>query len=242
MTTETSWRDPMGGPPAGTGYPVTFDVEPQTQDRNRLTVLLRFFLAIPHGLMVGHPPVLSIVVGIVGAVIIAAVDDVGDTTGNFGGGSGDYGILGIAILVTAIISWFAIVIAGAMPSGLWRFHAFYMGWRSRARAYLYLLRDEFPPFGEGAYPVTYEVEQPVDRTRWTVLLRFFLLIPHFIVLLFLNIALYVTTIIAWFAILFTGAYPTGLYKFAVGVSRWDVRVESYFVLLVDQYPPFSLDP
>jgi hypothetical protein len=78
--------------------------------------------------------------------------------------------------------------------------------------------------------------------RWTVLLRLILAIPHGIVLLFLQIAWAVTLVIAWFAILFTGNYPEGLYKFGIGVLRWQTRVESYVYLLRDEYPPFSLDP
>jgi hypothetical protein len=62
------------------------------------------------------------------------------------------------------------------------------------------------------------------------------------VLFFLNIAWFVTSVIAWFAILFTGAYPEGLYKFGVGVMRWGVRVESYALLMRDEYPPFTFEP
>jgi hypothetical protein len=73
-------------------------------------------------------------------------------------------------------------------------------------------------------------------------LRLIYAIPHIIVLIFINIGWLVTTIIAWFAILFTGAYPEGLYGFAVGAMRWNARVQSYLLLLRDEYPPFSMQP
>jgi len=74
----------------------------------------------------------------------------------------------------------------------------------------------------------------------TVGFRIFLGIPHFIVLIFLVFAWWVTSFVAWLAILLTGAYPQGLYDFGVGVLRWLLRVEAYMLLLIDEYPPFSL--
>jgi hypothetical protein len=73
------------------------------------------------------------------------------------------------------------------------------------------------------------------------LVKWFLAIPHYIILAFLIIATLFTTIVAWFAILFTGQYPQGLFDFAVGVGRWALRVDAYaFLLVTDKYPPFSL--
>ena len=79
--------------------------------------------------------------------------------------------------------------------------------------------------------------------RWLPLVKWSLAIPHYIVLFFLSIAAIVCVIIAWFAILFTGRYPRGLFDFVVGVMRWGNRVTAYaFVLVTDQYPPFRLSP
>ncbi len=118
-----------------------------------------------------------------------------------------------------------------------------MSWRARAVAYMALLRDDYPPFGEGAYPVTYNVAYPdMPRNKWSVGLRIFYVIPHIVVLLFVGIAWFITAVIAWFAILFTGSYPASLYPFAIGYLRWSLRVESYLLLMRDEYPPFSLDP
>jgi hypothetical protein len=78
-------------------------------------------------------------------------------------------------------------------------------------------------------------------SRWLPLVKWFLAIPHYIVLFFLWIAAIVVVIIAWFAILFTGRYPRGMSDFVQGVIRWGVRVVAYaFVLVTDRYPPFSL--
>ncbi|HEX5370403.1 MAG TPA: DUF4389 domain-containing protein, partial [Dehalococcoidia bacterium] len=80
-----------------------------------------------------------------------------------------------------------------------------------------------------------------ERNRVTVGFRIFLIIPQAIVLFFVGIAWVVTAVIGWFAILFTGAYPDGLYNFAVGYLRWTLRVESYMLLMHDIYPPFSTE-
>ena len=73
-------------------------------------------------------------------------------------------------------------------------------------------------------------------------MKWFLAIPHYVVLIFLNLAAFVVAIVAWFAILFTGRYPRGLFDFVVGVLRWQIRVAAYaFLLTTDRYPPFSLN-
>jgi hypothetical protein len=82
-----------------------------------------------------------------------------------------------------------------------------------------------------------------DLNRWLPLVKWLLAIPHYIVLVFLYIAGVVVVIIAWFAILFTGRYPRGMFDFVVGVLRWSLRVGAYaFLLVTDRYPPFSLAP
>jgi hypothetical protein len=73
------------------------------------------------------------------------------------------------------------------------------------------------------------------------LIKWLLAIPHFIVLWFLTIALYVVIIVGFFAVLFTGRWPDGLRDFVVGFYRWSLRVQAYYTLLVDEYPPFSLE-
>jgi len=80
-----------------------------------------------------------------------------------------------------------------------------------------------------------------DLNRWLPLVKWLLAIPHYIVLFFLYIAVIVVVIVAWFAILFTGRYPRGIFDFVEGVIRWHNRVVGYaFILVTDRYPPFSL--
>jgi hypothetical protein len=114
----------------------------------------------------------------------------------------------------------------------------------RVSAYLGLLCDEYPSTDE-EQAVHLDVAYPDARTelnRWLPLVKWFLVIPHIIVLCFLDIAAYVCVIIAWFAILFTGRYPRTLFDFVVGVMRWQARVVWYAVLFAtDKYPPFSFE-
>src|SRR5665811_681769 len=106
-----------------------------------------------------------------------------------------------------------------------------------------LLTDQYPSTVEEQsvhlqfdYP---DVER--DLNRWLPLVKWLLAIPHFIVLFVLFVAAFFAVVIAWFAILFTGRYPRGLFDFVVGVARWGLRVQAYATLLVtDRYPPFSL--
>ena len=82
-----------------------------------------------------------------------------------------------------------------------------------------------------------------DLNRWLPLVKWFLAIPHYIVLVFLWLGAILAVIFAWFAILFTGRYPRGLFDYVEGVMRWSNRVTAYAIILVtDQYPPFSLRP
>jgi hypothetical protein len=114
---------------------------------------------------------------------------------------------------------------------------------TRVAACLALLRDEYPSTDEDQ-AVHIEIRYPdarEDLNQWLPLVKWLLAIPHYIVLFFLGIAAVFAVIIAWFAILFTGRYPKGLFEFVVGVMQWSLRVEAYAILLTtDEYPPFTL--
>lgn len=218
-----------------TAYPVGYEVEPQLTGRNRLTCAFRAVLALPHALIVGGP-------GLAFSFGLPARGR--DGLGGWWWGFGAGGVLGAVAWVMAVISWFAILFANSHPQGLRDFQQMYLRWRSKAVAYMALLRDEYPPFGDGDYPVLLtlaETPPPSARDKLSVALRLIYVIPHLVVLFFLGIAWLVTAVIGWFAVLFTGSYPEGLYRFAVGYLRWSLRVEAYGLLLYDQYPPFSLD-
>ena len=217
--------------PSEEAHPVRIHVEPALEGRNRLTTAFRLILAIPHLILVGGPI----------AVAIAWSATGGNASDLNWDASASGGVLGAVAAVCGIIAWFALIFTGRHPSGLWRMAAFYLRWRVRAAAYLALLRDEYPPFGEDAYPARLALAPAAaNRNRVSVLFRIILAIPQLVLIPFLGIALGCTTLVAWFAILFTGRYPAGLYHFAVGVLQWNIRVEAYVLLLHDEYPPFAL--
>jgi hypothetical protein len=96
-----------------------------------------------------------------------------------------------------------------------------------------------PP--EVPYPVHFQVERQQDYHRLLPLVKWLLSIPHWIVLFFLYIGAVLAWIGSWFAVLFTGRYPRGIFDFLVGVQRWTMNVTAYSMLMVDPYPPFSLE-
>lgn len=114
---------------------------------------------------------------------------------------------------------------------------------ARVGAYLALLTDRYPST-EDEQSVHLDLDYPdaeKDLNRWLPLVKWFLVIPHLIVLAFLGLGAVVAVVVAWFAILFTGRYPRGLFDYVVGVGRWALRVQAYATLLVtDEYPPFAL--
>ena len=197
-------------------YPVSVTVEPQMTGRNRLTTALRPLLAIPHAILVG--PVY------------------------FSRRTGTAGLLGAAAYLMAIVNWCTLLITGDEIRGIREFSLYYLRWRTRALAYMALFADGYPPFGDGDYPAAIDVpDPPRPRDRVTIALRLLLAIPHFVLLFFLAIGWFVTTVLAWFAILFTGSYPASFCPFGISVMRWMLRVEAYLLLLVDEYPPFALE-
>jgi hypothetical protein len=186
----------------------------QTGPRNRLTTLLRPILAIPHLILVG--PAWS--------------------------GRSPGGLLSAAAYVMAVVSWFTLLISDTHLPGIRDFSLYYLRWRTRALAYMALFTDAYPPFGDAEYPARIEVAPPVlPRDRATIAVRLLLVLPHAALLFFLLLGWFVTTVLAWFAILFTGEYPASLANFGLGVMRWLFRVEAYLLLLVDEYPPFAFD-
>jgi hypothetical protein len=210
-------------------FPIDVHLEQQLVARNRLTTFFRPLLALPHLLLVGGP------------ASVAAWWAWGTEAGRYDWGASG-GLLGAVAFVCAVFAWFAILFTGRQPEGLWKLAALYLRWRVRSNSYVTLLRDEYPPFGDGTYPVLVDIEPPpVPRNRLTVAFRAILVIPHLIVLALLGIGWFVVTLVAWISILFTGRYPESLYRFSVGMLRWNARVDAYVLLLIDDYPPFSLE-
>ena len=194
-------------------YPADITIELAIKDRDRLTTFFRIFLAIPHLILVGGTGI---------------------------GAQG--GLFGMVAGFLAFVNWVVIVLTGNDVGGIREFMLMFMRWRTRALAYVMLFRDEYPPFGDDAYPASFAFTEPAGpRDRLTVFFRFFLVLPHAILLFFISIAWGFSTVLAWFMIVFIGEYPDGLLRFGVGALRWETRVQAYFLLLTDEYPPFSLE-
>ena len=191
-------------------YPATFSFDPPDRVAN-WRPLVNWLLAIPHFVVLYGLQILSRAVG--------------------------------------VISWFVVVFTGKLPDGLANVQVMYLRYQLRTYTFAGFMREEYPPFGfdtvagdPGGDPrVRVDVQpQLADRNRLTAFFRIILVIPHVIVLAVLVIASFVVTVIAFFAVLFTGRWPVGMRDFVLNVWRWGLRVEAYFLLLTDTYPPFAL--
>ncbi len=152
--------------------------------------------------------------------------------------SGGMGIMGGLFLATALMLLFR----QRYPRWWFDFALELNRFMTRVGAYLFLLTDRYPST-EDKQSVRLEIKYPDAKklNDWLPLVKWLLALPHYIVLAVLFIGAFYATIIAWFAILFTGRYPRGLFDFVVGVGRWRLRVYAYaFLLVTDEYPPFSL--
>lgn len=208
-------------PPIPPAAQATFDVERPDRPLNRLTTAFRIFTVIP----------IAIVLGTVSG-------------GGLGGGTGDddvwlaLGGPGLLFIPPLLM----LVFREKYPRWWFDFNRELMRFSARVAAYAALLTDRYPSTDE-QQGVRLELPEPdpARLNRWLPLVKWFLAIPHLIVLVFLFIGAFVAIVIAWFAILFTGRYPDALFDFVVGVGRWNVRVVAYaFALVTDEYPPFRL--
>ena len=151
-------------------------------------------------------------------------------------------IYAIAAGIVLVIAWFAIVITGHYPRGLYDFVAGYTRFITRVTAYAALLCDPYPSFGgshDPAYPVRMEFE-PLDHySRLKTLFRIILAIPIVIVRYVIGLLLEIGAFAAWFVILFTGKMPRGLYDLMVFANSYTARSDAYIYLLTETYPPFE---
>ena len=205
-------------------YPVQFSVDYPDRPLNRLTTFFRIFMVIP----------ISIVLGAVDGGVWQWTSN-GKTTAVAAGAGG-------LLLFAPLLM---IVFRRKYPRWWFDWNLELQRFSARVGAYMALMDDRYPSTTDHQsvhldYPYP---NAETDLNQWLPLVKWFLAIPHYIVLFFLHIALVVVVIIAWFAILFTGHYPRGMFEFVKGVIRWDNRVIAYaFVLVTDQYPPFRLSP
>jgi hypothetical protein len=143
--------------------------------------------------------------------------------------------------ILALIQWFIIVFTGKRNQGLWNLQQSWLGYYSRVLGYMSLLYDPYPPFGTepGSAPVRTEISYEESANRLTSGLRFLWIIPAVIVAIFVGIASAVVTLISWFAILFTGKQPRGMWDFVLKSVRYTLQLESYALLMTDVYPKFG---
>ncbi len=208
---------------APSAYPATLAIDYPEAARDRLKVAFRIFIAIPFLILLGTVS--------------------GSSGFQFAGDAGGAGFAaaGGTLFAAPLLM---IVFRQKYPRWWFDWNLALVRFSTRVLAFAGLLRDEYPSTDEEqavhieiAYP-----DVPIELNRWLPLVKWFLAIPHFIILFFLTIAALVVTVIAWFAILFTGVYPRGMFGFVTGVMRWGLRVQAYaLILTTDRYPPFSLD-
>jgi Domain of unknown function (DUF4389) len=205
---------------ADVDYPLTFSVDYPDRPLNRVSTGFRIFAAIP---------------------ILILIATIGGGAWSLGAGTtlalGGSGLLFIPPLLM-------ILFRRKYPRWWYDWNLEFMRFSNRIYIYLALMDDRYPSTDDQqsvrldfAYP---DAER--ELSRWLPLVKWFLAIPHYIVLALLWILAFFCVVIAWFAILFTGRYPRGLFGIVESVLRWGNRVSAYaFLLVTDRYPPFSFD-
>ena len=199
-------------------YPVQLTIDYPEEARDRLTVFFRVIFVIPI------------------LILIGAVSGQSGGVQSFGGAAG--GTLFIAPLLM-------IVFRQKYPRWWFDWNLALSRFTNRVAAYIFVMRDEYPSTDE-EQSVHLEFSYPDaerDLNRWLPIVKWFLAIPHYTIMVVLWVLAIMAVFIAWLAILFAGRYPQGLFDFVVGVMRWSNRVSAYaFLLVTDVYPPFRLSP
>jgi hypothetical protein len=150
-------------------------------------------------------------------------------------------VLAIAVDIVLVISWFAVLFTGRYPEGMFNFMVGFERWAMRVASYYLLQTDQYPPFGladDPAYPVRFQVDYPPKIARWRPLVHWLLAIPALIAAGVIGFVAYLTVIVAWFAILFTGRFPPGLFNVVTIALRWGARSRMYYYWMIEPYPPF----
>ena len=209
-----------------TTYPVTFSIDFPDRDLDRVSTAFRIFAVIPIGI------ILSLLSG-ASLRYATTTNGTNDTVSSIATGGG---LLFLPLVLM-------ILFRQKYPRWWFDWNLQLLRFSNRVTAYFGLLDDRYPSTDE-EQAVHLDLPYPDARqlNRWLPLVKWLLAIPHYIVLFFLVIGAVVAVIVAWFAILFTGRYPRGLFDYVVGVIRWSNRVTGYaMVLVTDEYPPFSLE-
>ena len=206
-------------------YPVQFAVEYPDRPLNRLTSFFRIFVIIP-------------ILIVLGTVSGGTWQSTGSHSTMAYGGAAAGGLLFLGPLLM-------ILFRQKYPRWWFDWNLELQRFGNRVGTYLALMNDSYPSTDDHQW-VELDYASPdaaADLNRWLPLVKWLLAIPHYIVLFFLDIAAFFAVIVTWFAILFTGRYPRGIFSFVEGVFRWHNRVAAYaFTLVTDRYPPFRLAP
>ena len=205
--------------PTSAPYAVRLQIDYPDRDLNRVTTAFRIFVAIPI------------------VVLLATIS--GGTIGQ-GPNRGGVAMAGGLLVIGPLLM---ILFQQKYPRWWFDWNLALLRFINRVGAYLLLLNDEYPST-DADQTVHLDLDYPDvpnQLNRWMPLVKWFLAIPHFIALIFLQLGAILVAVIAWFAILFTGRYPKWAFDYVVGVMRWHDRVVGYaLVMVTDQYPPFSL--
>ena len=208
----------------GTSYPVSFSVDYPDRDLGHVTSFFRIFTVIPIAIVLG--------------TVAGGTWQWSYPNGTTGAAAGAGGLLLFAPLLM-------ILFRRKYPRWWFDWNLELQRFATRVAIYLALMDDRYPSTDEHqSVRLDYvDPDAARDLNRWLPLVKWLLAIPHYIVLFFLDIAALAVVIVAWFAIVFTGRYPRGMFDFVEGVIRWNVRVTAYTLTLVtDRYPPFRLAP
>jgi hypothetical protein len=188
-------------------YPISFALDYEGEDRNRLTTFFRALVAIPWE--------------IVASLYL------------------------LVAYIAAFIAWFALVFTGRYPEGLYNFNAKALRMATRTNSFYLLATDEYPPFNgdpDDTYPLRVGVADPKpEYSRLKVLFRLIVGIPVLLLAYVQGIIGLVVAIIAWFAIVFTGRFPEGMFDALRSALAYQARSAAYFLLMTEDYPPFSYD-
>jgi hypothetical protein len=204
-------------------YPATLAIDYPDRQLNRATSFFRIFCVIP----------IAIILGLMGNGVLTWGAHAESWRTSLSAG----GLLFLPLVLM-------ILFQKKYPRWWFDWNLAFSRFSYRVSAYILLMRDEYPSTDD-EQAVHLNLVYPNAQTelgRGWPLIKWFLAIPHFFCLCFLAFAVFWIWIIAWFAILFTGRYPRGMFDFILGVMRWGLRVEAYaFLLITDKYPAFSLD-
>jgi hypothetical protein len=201
---------------------VEFEVEYPERDLNRLTSAFRVFTVIPI------------------AIVLSAIG--GSSTVTTGAGTTTIAAGGSGLLVLPPL--LMIVFRRKYPRWWYDFNVELLRFQNRVGVYFALMDDRYPSTDERqSVRLDFPYPDATRLNRWLPLVKWLLAIPHYVALFFLYVGAVFALIGAWFAILFTGRFPRGIFDYLVGVGRWTNRVTAYaFILVTDDYPPFQLRP